>query len=59
MKKYDAKDGKTFGWYQADPNNIVYADFVKNGKYCESGLAFNSAINTAKCTSTTALTYKD
>jgi hypothetical protein len=56
MKKFSKADGTTFGWKQ-EKSKISIQDYMKNGLYCESGLAYNSANNTAKCTSTTQLTW--
>lgn len=52
VTKYEAVDGTTFGWSQISAN-ISTEDYVRNGLFCESGLAYNAANNTARCTSTT------
>jgi hypothetical protein len=50
---YSSKDFKTFGWaFTGKDQAYSKQDYIQNGKFCESGLAYNSALNEAKCTST-------
>jgi hypothetical protein len=53
MKLYNGEDNATFGW------DGVYdlASYTQNGKFCKSGLAYNSAKGEAKCTSTEQITH--
>ena len=53
MKLYNGEDNATFGWDGA----YDLASYTQNGKYCKSGLAYNSAKGEAKCTSTEKVTH--
>lgn len=57
MPKYDAVDGTTFGWSQNASTSITIDDYLRNGLFCESGLAYNAANNTARCTSANGLNW--
>jgi len=51
------------GWYSASATNITYNDYLMNGKYCASGLAFpifnkdNTLTYTGNCTATDRIFY--
>lgn len=59
MPKYSLIDGATFGWSQEKQSEVTIKDYVHNGQHCESGLAYNSALNTATCTSTTKIMFDE
>lgn len=40
LPMYSQEPGKTFGWMSADKKDITYHDFLTNGMYCNTGLAF-------------------
>lgn len=48
---YSQADFTTFGWESQDEKKPTYLDFEKNGKYCESGLAYPVSKDEGKCTS--------
>ena len=48
---YSQGEGSTFGWKSADPNNIISDDFINNGKYCETGVAYPLSEFEGRCTS--------
>ena len=55
-EKYTLEIDATFGWKAVnttDPLNPNLLDYTFNGKYCKTGLAFNSNINEAKCVNVT------
>jgi len=37
---YSQEPGKTFGWMSESTTDIKFNDFLTNGKYCNTGLAF-------------------
>lgn len=39
-----------FGWNSADNEMITLDDYILNGKYCSTGLAYPFDDNTAVCT---------
>lgn len=55
LKLYEGEDGDTFGWL----GNYDLASYTQNGKFCKSGLAYNSAKGEAKCTKTLEITHPD
>lgn len=59
MAKYKASDNSTFGWYSSPANKNSIDDYKRNGLFCESGLAYNSALNKATCTSATTMMFDD
>jgi hypothetical protein len=46
-------DGIQMGWYSESATAITIEDYIQNGKYCESGLAFPSFTDKTN----TTLTY--
>ena len=56
MKLFSAKSdppAATFGWkLVSEDGGYTLEDYAQNGKYCSSGLAYNSLANQAKCTQT-------
>jgi len=46
MKLYDGDKMKTFGW----EGGYTLKDYTQNGKFCKSGLAYNSGPGEAQCT---------
>jgi hypothetical protein len=58
MPMYQAPDGTTFGWFSKNNNaNPTEDDYIANGKFCITGMAFNSNLNEATCTSATNVTF--
>ena len=51
MSIYSQDDGTKFGWYSANTDTPTLDDFMQNGKYCASGLAYPYSANGARCTS--------
>lgn len=50
MAVFNEDDGVKFGW-KGEADTIVEDDFKRNGMFCKSGMAFNSAENEATCAS--------
>mgnify|MGYP003331206010 CR=1 FL=1 len=60
MSMYSGKDFATFGWaFTGKDQAYSKEDYIQNGKFCESGLAYNSSLNEAKCTSTVIVNHGD
>ncbi len=58
MPMYQSPEGTTFGWFSKNNNaNPTENDYIANGKFCDTGMAFNSALNEATCTSATNVTF--
>ena len=59
METYLATDGTKFGWQAAIANtsNPDLEDYRRNGKYCASGLAYESAKGEATCVSTSQVVF--
>lgn len=55
METYLAEDGTKFGWMANDLDTATpdLEDFRRNGRYCASGLAYESSKGEATCVSTT------
>ena len=51
MQMYSAEDSIEFGWSSESNTNPTEADFVQNGLYCQSGLAYQSSEYGARCSS--------
>lgn len=51
MPIYSQEDYTTFGWKASNNKEPTEKDFMINGKYCQSGLAYPVNDYTAKCTS--------
>jgi hypothetical protein len=56
---YSAIDGTKFGWFSSSSETPTEEDFKKNGRFCSSGIAYNSDKNEATCTSSTGIFYND
>ena len=56
---HSASDGTTFGWFSKNSTFPTEEDFKNNGRFCTSGIAFNSDKNTAQCTSSTGIFYNN
>ena len=56
---YSKIDGDTFGWSSKDENAISIEDFIQNGKYCESGLAYPASIDKGVCTKFKSMEFDD
>jgi len=59
MPLYSQSFGVKFGWKASDNNNPTEKDFMSNGKYCESGLAYPISDNEAKCTVFKEMKFND
>ena len=59
METYLAEDGTKFGWEAAisDTNSPDLEDYRRNGHYCASGLAYESAKGEATCVSTSQVVF--
>lgn len=56
LEKYTKDIDEVFGWKavnSTDPLKPNMIDFTFHGKYCKTGLAFNSEINEARCVNVT------
>ena len=61
MQMYSQPENTLFGWLQVsstDNSRVVLQDYEKNGKYCESGLAYPINDTAARCTSMNSMRYK-
>ena len=56
---YSQADGDSFGWHSEDENNISIEDFIQNGKYCESGLAYPASKDKGVCTKFKRMDFND
>lgn len=56
---YKAKDDTKFGWYSKDLKEPTEEDFKRNGRFCKSGLAYQSAANEATCVSTSGIWFQN
>ena len=56
---YGSPDGHKHGWLSAvnGTTNPSLADFIKNGKLCQSGFAYESGPSEATCTSASNVTF--
>lgn len=59
MPIYSQEVGTLFGWKSVDNDNPTEADFIQNGKYCETGLAYPVNKDTARCTDFKEMTFDD
>jgi hypothetical protein len=59
MQLYGADDGTEFGWSSESDTNPKQSDFIQNGLYCQSGLAYQSSEYGARCTSFKEMKFKD
>jgi len=61
METYQSEDGTKFGWQSAVENTTSpdLEDYRKNGRYCISGLAYESAKNEATCVSATQVIFNN
>ena len=58
MPMYQQNVGTVFGWFSKNNNlNPTEDDYIANGKFCSTGMAFNSNLNEATCTSGTYVTF--
>ena len=58
MPMYQQPVGTTFGWFSKNNNlNPTEADYIANGKFCSTGMAFNSNLNEATCTIGTYVSF--
>jgi len=55
MKLYDGNAYDTFGW----EGGYALKDYTQNGKFCKSGLAYNSGPGEARCTNTLSITHPE
>lgn len=60
MEIYNAEVGTKFGWESAkeDTDSPDLEDYRRNGQYCLTGLAYNSALNEATCVATSSVEFK-
>ena len=58
MAVFNEDDGAKFGW-KGEADTIVEDDFKRNGMFCKSGMAFNSAENEATCVSAKQIKFAD
>ena len=56
---YSQEDGASFGWHSEDEDNISIDDFIQNGKYCESGLAYPASKDKGVCTKFKHMEFDD
>lgn len=68
MEIWQAEVGTKFGWEskekseanpELDTETPDLEDYRKNGMFCKSGLAYNSAEHEATCVETSKITFKD
>lgn len=59
MPIYSQEDGTVFGWKASSNDEPTEADFLLNGKYCQSGLAYPINENSARCTSFKEMRFDD
>ena len=48
-----------FGWQASNNNNPTEADYIRNGLFCESGLAYPINSNEARCTTFKHMKFYD
>ena len=58
LEIYSQEDGTQFGWQNVEGTSAAptLADYTHNGKFCKSGLAYQSANNQATCVSASSIT---
>ena len=58
MSVYSRDVGTVFGWYSSSKLNPSEKDFMQNGMFCKSGLAYNSNMNEATCVNTSGIWFQ-
>ena len=61
IELYSMVDGESFGWKPVtiDGGEFSLEDHERNGKACQSGLAYNNGDNEAKCVSASRVKFQD
>jgi len=59
MNIYSADEGTKFGWFSPSQLNPTEVDFKANGRFCKSGLAYESSLNEATCAETSGIWFQN